>query len=248
MNDFERASVLSEALPYIRSYSKKVVVVKYDNKAVQSRELKKAVISDIVLLTLVGVRVVVVHGVDTMETGKEIVSMITSEGGKAFSFSGLDASLFTARKLKDNTGKGMAGELVSINSELVNLALDNNFIPIISSTARGIDNEEIYSINADTAAMELAVNLGSEKLILLTDTNGVQNKDGSLISELPLSMVRPLIREGTISGEMIPRVECCVKAVRKGIQRAHILDGRVPHSILVEMLTDSGIGTMILHD
>ena len=236
MNNLERASVLSEALPYIRAYGKKTVVIKYDNTAMQSRELKRAAISDIVLLSLIGIRVVVVHD---GEIGKDIVSTITLEGGKAFSFSGLDASLFTAEK---------PDEIALVNPELVIVALDNGYIPVISSLAWGKDNETSYKINAATAAMELAVNLGAEKLILLTDTIGIQNRDGSLISVLPLSKVRLLIKEGIISGEMVHRVDCCVKAVRKGVPRAHILDGRVEHSILVEMLTDAGIGTMILHD
>ena len=235
MNNIERAQVLSEALPYIRAFSKKAVVIEYNDKAIKTLELKKAAISDIVLLSLVGVRVIVVYGYEDA-AGKEIVSLITSEGAKAFSFSGLDASLFTAEK----------GELVSINPELINVALDNGFIPVITAVARGDDRE--YNINATSAAMELAVRLDAEKLILLTDSSGVQNKDGSLISELYLSQVRRLMKEGIISGEMIHRVDCCVKAVRKGVPRAHILDGRVPHSILVEMLTDAGIGTMILHD
>ena len=244
MNNIERASLLSEALPYIRAYNKKVVVIKYNSKAMQTLKLKKAAISDIVLLSLVGVRVVVVHGCKDGDdasldaTGKEIVSLITSEGAKAFSFSGLDASLFTAEK----------NEIVSVNPELVTVALDNGYIPVISAIARSVDSETNHSIYAATAAMELAVSLGAEKLILLTDCIGVQNKDSQLISELPLSKVRQFIKEGIISGDMIHRVDCCVKAVRKGVPRAHILDGRVSHSILVEMLTDSGIGTMILHD
>ena len=242
MNNVERASVLSEALPYIRAYSKKIVVVKYNSQAMQSKELKKAAISDIVLLSLVGVRVVVVHDGGTETTGEEIVCMITDEGAKAFSFSGLDASLFTVEK------QGIDGETVLVNTELVMVALDNGFIPVISATARGINKEETCSFSAATAAMELAVNLDAEKLVLLTDSIGIQNKDGSLMSELQLSKVRLLIKEGIISGEMAHRVNCCVKAVRKGVPRAHILDGRVQHSILVEMLTDSGIGTMIIHD
>ena len=242
MNNVERASVLSEALPYIRAYSKKTVVVKYNSKAMQTKELKKAAISDIVLLWLVGVRVVVVHDGANDATGKEIVCMIADEGAKAFSFSGLDASLFTLKK------KGKDEEEVCVNPELIAVAHDNGFIPVISSTVRDLEAKGNCNIDAATAAMELAANLGAEKLVLLTDAIGIQNKDGSLMSELPLSKVRFLIKEGVISGNMVHKVNCCVKAVRRGVPRAHILDGRVQHSILVEMLTDSGIGTMILHD
>ena len=235
MDNFERASILTEALPYIRAYTGKTIVVKYD--AMQSADLQKAVISDIILLSLIGVRVILVHGAEKPETGMDIVGMITDEGGKAFSFTGLDASLFT---LKDN--------VLQINSELVNLALDNGFIPVISSIARGPGNKPSKDIDAVTAAMELAVSLGAQKLILLTGSSGVQNKDGTLISELPISKVRLFIKEGIISSDMVHPVNSCVLAVRKGVPRAHILDDRVPHSILVEMLTDSGIGTMILED
>ena len=281
MNNFERASVLTEALPYIRVYSKKTIVVKYDSKAMLSEELKKAVISDIVLLSLVGVRVVVVHGYgpendpifttnkkdkfvdgqhfideETMDLvqmisskiGKELVSMITDEGATALSFSGLDGSLFSAKKLKADVDCGMVGEIISINPEIVNVALENSYIPVVSSIARGVDTKTNYHINANTAAMELAIKLGAVKLVLLTDTCGVQDEGGTLITELPLSKVRPLIKKGFLSTDMLHKVDCCVKAVRRGIPRAHILDGRKPHSILIEMLTNSGIGTMILHD
>ena len=245
MNNVERASVLSEALPYLRAYSKKIVVVNYNSQAVQSKELKKAAISDIVLLSLVGVRVVVVYDGESEATGEDIVCMITDEGAKAFSFSGLDASLFTVEK---QSVASTPGEVLYVNPELVMVALDNGFIPVISPTARDIEKETNLRISAASAAMELAVNLKAEKLVILTDQIGIQNKDGSLMSELPLSKVRLLIKENVISGDMVHKVDSCVKAVRRGVPRAHILDGRVQHSILVEMLTDSGIGTMILYD
>ena len=287
MNNFERASVLSEALPYIRAFSKKTVVIKYDNRAaMQSEELKRAAISDIVLLSLVGIRVVVVHNggfevdlalkamgkeakfidglrytdKETMDVvqmvlagkiGKSIVSLINSEGGKALGFSGLDGSLITAEKLKGDVDYGFVGEIKSINPELINVALDNGYIPVISTIAEGVDANTSYNLNADTAAAELAVSLDAKKLILLTNTYGIcsdENDESTLISEIPLSNVRPLIKKGIISGEMIHKVDCCVKAVRRGVERTHILDGRKQHSILVEMLTDSGIGTMILAD
>ena len=286
MKNFERALVLSEALPYIRAFSKKTVIVKYDSDAIQTEELKRAAISDIVLLSLVGIRVVVVHGgkaeinsalkamgkepkfinglrytdketmdvvqmVLTGKIGKDIVSLINSEGGKALGFSGLDGSSITAEKLKGDVDYGFVGEIKSINPELINAALDNGYIPVISAIAEGVDANTSYNLNADTTAAELAVSLGAKKLILLTDTYGIcddDNDESTLISEIPLSNARPLIKKGIISGEMIHKVDCCVKAVRRGVERTHILDGRKPHSILVEMLTNSGIGTMILAD
>ena len=283
MNNFERASVLSEALPYIRAFTKKTVVVKYDGKAIQTEESKKAVISDIVLLSLVGVRVVVVHGggpendavlkamgkeqklvegkryVDQEnmnviqmtlagKIGKDIVTMIADEGGKAFGFSGLDASLFTAKKSSGGADYGLVGEITTIDPELVTVALDNGYIPVVAAIARGEDADVNYDINADAAASELAVKLGAEKLILLTEACGIEDEKGGVMSELYLSKVLPLIKKGVISGEMVHKVDCCVKAVRKGVPRAHILDGRLAHSVLVEMLTESGVGTMILQD
>ena len=283
MDNFERASILSEALPYIREFSKQTVIVKYDSKVMQSESLRQAAISNIALLSFVGVRVVVIHGggpendpflkalgkeqafvdgqrcidEETLDVtqmvsigiiGKDIVTMITDQGGKAIGFSGLDGGLFTAKKLSGDLDFGKVGELTSINPELILVALDNGYIPVISAIARCETGGGSFKISADTAAAELAVKLGAKKLILLTDECGVTNEEGELISELTLSAVRPLIKKGAIRGKMIHRVNCCVKAVRRGVPRAHILDGSVPHSILIEVLTDSGIGTMIVQD
>ena len=242
MKNFERAAVLSEALPHMIAFGKRTVVVKYDNSVMQTDELKRAAISDIVLLSLVGVRVVVVHGDNpNMDcVGRNIVSLINIEGGKAVSLSGIDGSTVKA----DKTG------IKSINNDLINAMLDKGYIPVISAIAEGVEHTN-YSLNADTTAAELSVSLKSEKLILLTDKCGIcedVNDENTLISELRLSMVRPLIKKGAISDDMVHKLNCCVNAVRRGVSRAHILDGRLPHSILVEMLTDSGIGTMILAD
>ena len=242
MKNFERAAVLSEALPHMISFGKKTVIVKYDDDVMQTDTLKRAAISDIVLLSLVGVRVVVVHGGSSnMDcVGKNIVSLINCEGGKAVSLSGIDGSIIKA----DKSG------IKSISNELINSMLDNGYIPVISAIAEGIDSVS-YHLNADTATAELSVSLKAEKLILLTDKCGIceeADDESTLISELRLSMVRPLIKKGAVSEDMIHKMNCCVNAVRRGVSRAHVLDGRVPHSILVEMLTDSGIGTMILAD
>jgi acetylglutamate kinase len=160
------------------------------------------------------------------------------EGGKALGINGFDGSLFTA----DN------GLIQSVNSEIVKITLDNGYIPVISAITSDSDGG-VCNLDADVVAAELAISLGAEKLVLLTATQGIfngENGENEIISELPLSMVRPLIKKGVITGEMVNKVDCCVKVVRKGVHRAHILDGKLAHSILVEMLTDSGIGTMIL--
>ncbi len=286
MNDIERASVLSEALPYIRRYNGKTIVIKYGGNAMQSEELKRAVISDIVLLSLVGVRVVVVHGggpeinsvLDAMgmesrfvnglrytdestmdvvqmvlagKVGKELVSLITASGGKAVGLSGLDGSLFSAVRLSGGVDYGLVGDIKSVNPAVLNMALGGGFIPVVSTVARGVDADTSYNINADTAAAELAVALGAEKLILLTDVRGLcrdPKDESTIIPVVTLSDVPSLIKSGVISGGMIPKLDCCVRAIRLGVSRAHILDGRISHSILIETLTDSGIGTMIVAD
>jgi acetylglutamate kinase len=286
MNYSERAAVLSEALPYIQQFSGKTVVIKYGGNAMQNEEIKRAVLSDIVLLSLVGVRVAVVHGggpeinamldrvgkvprfvdglrytdAETMElvqmvlcgkTGKDLVSIIGELGGRAVGLSGLDGSMITAVQLQ--TGDyGLVGDIQSIDATPVTMALDNGYIPVVSTVARGVDANTSYNINADTAAAELAVALGAEKLILLTDIRGLcadPKDESTLIHLLSLSEVPALIKSGAVSGGMLPKVDCCVRAVRRGVPRVHILDGRIPHSILIEMLTDdAGVGTMMERD
>ena len=277
-----RATVLAEALPYIQKFYGKTIVVKYGGNAMISDELRRAVISDIILLHLVGIHVVVVHGggpeISEMlrKTGKESrfvdglrytdeetmdivqqvlcgkvsknpVATLNRRGGRAIGLCGMDAGLFQAEKLDEKYG--LVGEIVKVNPDPVRDCLQQGYIPVVSTVAQGVDGENAYNINADTAAAKLAVALGAEKLILLTDVRGLLRDpadEGTLIPVVGLSDVPQLVREGVIRGGMIPKIECCVEAVRSGVERTHILDGRIPHSILIEMLSDQGIGTMIL--
>ncbi len=278
----ERAKVLAEALPYIQKYSGKTVVVKYGGNAMVSAALRQAVISDIILLRLVGVRVVVVHGggpeinemldkigkkavfvdglrytdEETMDivqqvlcgkVNKNLVSTLNRLGGKALGLCGLDAGLFQAKRLDEKYG--LVGEITHVNPESVVDCLEDGYIPVISTVAQGMDADTAYNINADTAAAKLATALGAEKLILLTDVRGLLSdpKDEStLIPVVHLSQVPGLIKDGIITGGMIPKVDCCVEAVRSGVKSTIILDGRIAHSILIELLSDEGIGTMLL--
>ena len=278
----ERAQVLAEALPYIQKYYGKTIVVKYGGNAMISEELRRAVISDIILLHLVGIRVVVVHGggpeitdmlkrlgkpskfvdglrytdQETMDVvqqvlcgkvNKDLVATLNRMGGRALGLCGMDAGLFQARKLDEKYG--LVGEVVQVDPAVVNDALAVGYIPVVSTVAQGVDGETAYNINADTAAAKLAVALHAEKLILLTDVRGLlrdpKNED-TLILEVGLSQVPGLVKDGVIQGGMIPKVDCCVEAVRSGVKNTIILDGRIPHSILIELLSDSGIGTMLL--
>jgi len=280
-NYMERSTALVEALPYIQAYYGKTVVVKYGGNAMVSEELRHAVISDIILLNLVGVRVVVVHGggpeigqmlkrlgkesvfvdglrytdQETMDivqqvlcgkVNKGLVSIINNLGGKAIGLCGLDGALFQAKKLDDKYG--LVGKIVKVCPQVVNDCLATGYTPVVSTVAQGIDADTAYNINADTAAAELAVALGAEKLILLTDVRGVlrdPKDESTLIRQIRLGEVPGLVSDGIISGGMIPKLECCVNAVKNGVQRTHILDGRIPHSILTEMLSHKGVGTMI---
>ncbi|MCL1820074.1 MAG: acetylglutamate kinase [Oscillospiraceae bacterium] len=281
MSNLSRAAILSEALPYIQKFHKKTVVVKYGGAAMESEELKRAVITDIVLLSLASIRVVVVHGGgpeinavlgqigkepkfvnglrytddETMDVvqmvlagkiGKDLAGIVHELGGRAISLCGADGGLFHGEKLSGDIDYGLVGELKSVDPECVNMALDNGYIPIISTIAQGSDS--MLNINADTAAGALAAAMNAEKLILLTDVRGIMSDphdDTTLLASLTLSDIPALIKNGVIKKGMIPKVECCVEAVRRGVNSAHILDGRMPHSILVEMLSDSGVGTMI---
>ncbi|NBI10060.1 acetylglutamate kinase [Colidextribacter sp. OB.20] len=280
-NEIDRAQVLAEALPYIQKYTGKTVVVKYGGNAMISQELRQAVISDIILLSLVGVRVVVVHGggpeisqmlkklgvesrfVDglrytdeaTMDVvqqvlcgrvNKDLVSTLNRLGGRALGLCGLDGGLFQARQLDEKYG--LVGEIVKVDAAPVFDALNCGYIPVVSTVAQGVDAEVTYNINADTAAAKLATALEAERLLLLTDVRGLlrdPKDESTLIPELQLSSVPALEREGIISGGMIPKIECCVESVRSGVKSAVILDGRVEHSILIELLSDAGIGTML---
>ncbi len=280
-SEIERANVLAEALPYIQKYTGKTIVVKYGGNAMISDELRHAVISDIILLNLVGIRVVVVHGggpeisemlkkigkqshfvdglrytdEETMDVvqqvlcgrvNKNLVATMNRLGGKALGLCGIDGGMFLAKKQDEKYG--LVGDITHVDPTPVINALDNGYIPVVSTVAQGEDAETSYNVNADTAAAKLATALNAEKLILLTDVRGLlrdPKDDSTLIPELQLSSVPALIREGIISGGMIPKIDCCVEAVRSGVQSAIILDGRVQHSILIELLSNEGIGTML---
>lgn len=277
----QRAEVLIQALPYIKAYNQKIVVIKYGGNAMINEDLKRAVMGDLLLLTLVGVKVVLVHGggpeitdllkrlgkesefinglrvtdreaadivqmVLAGKVGKGLVGYIQSMGGKAIGLCGMDGHMIEARKLDDV--HGYVGEIVNVNTQPILDVLEKGYIPVISTV--GCDNDgNPYNINADTAAAKLAVALHAEKLILLTDVRGLlrdPKNEETLIHVVELPEVPGLVKDGIIQGGMIPKVDCCVEAVRSGVERTHILDGRIPHSILIEMLSDEGIGTMLL--
>ena len=276
----ERAQVLTEALPYIRRYTGKIVVVKYGGNAMINEELKQQVMEDIVLLWLIGVKVVLVHGggpeiselmsrlgkkpefvdglrvtdketVDIVQmvlagkVNKTLVNLIESKGGKAMGISGMDGRLIEA-KMKDEK-LGYVGAITNINIAPVNDLLEKGYIPIISTV--GCDREgNSYNINGDTAAAHIAGALGAERLIMMTDIAGLlRDKDdpSTLIPEVTIPEAKKLFDEGIISGGMIPKVDCCIEAINEGVKTVIIMDGRVPHSILMELLTDEGAGTMV---
>jgi len=285
-SNYERATILAEALPYIQKYNGQTVVIKYGGNAMQSPELFEAVMGDLALLCLVGVRVVVVHGggpeinemlnrvgkesrfveglrytdEETMDivqmvlcgkVNKNLVDTLGRLGSRALGLCGLDGGMLKAKQLKLHDGQdiGLVGDIVEVDPRPVRDALAHGYIPVISTVAQGVDGPSAYNINADTAASELAIAMKATKLILLTDVRGLlrdPKDESTLLPTVKASEVAALQREGVISGGMIPKMECCVKAVNEGVGDALILDGRVPHSILLEMLTDQGVGTMVL--
>lgn len=281
----DRAQVLVEALPYIQDYSNKTIVIKYGGDAMASEELRKAVISDIILLKLVGINVVVVHGggpeidetlkkmgkesgaagglqcvdQETMDViqmvlcgkvNKDLVDQLIRGGAGAVGLCGLDGGMLKAvRKTEDGADHGFVGDITAVEPQVILDVVKAGLIPVISTVAQGADAGVTYSVNADTAASKIATALKAEKLILLTDVVGLlrdKDDESTLISQARLPEIPLLIRDGTISGGMLTKVECCVEAVRNGVKRTHILDGRRPHSILIEVLSHAGIGTMIL--
>ena len=278
----DRAQVLAEALPYIQKYNGKTIVVKYGGNAMISQELRCAVISDIILLSLVGLHVVVVHGggpeinqmlkrlgkegkfvdglrytdEETMDVvqqvlcgkvNKDLVATLNRMGGRALGLCGMDAELFQAVQLSDKYG--LVGEITGVDPKVVQDALAQGYIPVVSTVAQGTDGTTAYNINADTAAAKLAVALGAEKLVLLTDVRGLlrdPKDESTLIHSVGVSEIPGLIKDGIISGGMIPKIDCAVEAVRSGVNSTVILDGRIPHSILIELLSDDGAGTMLV--
>jgi len=277
----DKARVLIEALPYIRTFFGKTFVIKYGGNAMIDDELKKAVILDVILLKYVGVNPVLVHGggpeisqwmrrvgkeprfvnglrytdEETMEivqmvlagkVNKDIVALINRHGGKAIGLSGHDGNLITARRHAGDLG--LVGEVDSINANLLHLLNREGYIPVIASIGAGADGES-YNINADAVAGDLAAALKADKLIMLTDVEGIfaqEGDPGSLISALEVDRARRMIADGRIAGGMIPKVEACIKALESGVPRTHIIDGRSMHSLLLEIFTDKGIGTMVV--
>lgn len=277
----ERANVLVQALPYIQKYSGETIVVKYGGNAMISPELKSAVMSDIVLMRLVGVNVVVVHGggpeISGMlkKTGKEskfingmrvtdqetmdivqmvlagkvnksLVQCLSEHSGEAIGLCGLDGKMLMADKLASANDLGFVGEIREVNTKVITDAIQDGYVPIISTIAGGYDGN-VYNINADVAAARIAAQLGACKLILMTDIRGLlrdKDNEDTLIPVVNVSEVPMLKKSGIISGGMIPKIDCCVEAVRRGVKRAHIIDGRIEHSILIELFSDEGIGTM----
>jgi len=280
--DSLRASVLSEALPYIQRFAGRRVVVKYGGAAMVRQELREAVFRDLTLLACVGVQPVVVHGggpeinqwlarlsiepqfsnglrvtdaatMDVVEmvlvgrVNKQIVNGIARVGGRAVGLSGSDGGLVRARTWGDGAN-GLVGEVAALDPSVLGPLLDQGYIPVISSVAPDAGGQA-HNINADTVAGELAAALQAEKLILLTDTAGIlrdlQDPD-SLIRQLSLSEARRLIADGVVAGGMTPKTECCIRALAQGVRAAHIVDGRHPHALLLEVFTDAGIGTMVV--
>ncbi len=277
----QRANVLTQALPYIQKYYNKIIVVKYGGNAMLNDELKEAVMGDIVLLSLIGIKVVLVHGGGpeitdmltkvgkksefvgglrvTDKEGMDIVQMVLAgkvnknlvnhlqgKGGKAIGLCGVDGHLIKAKKLDERLG--FVGEVTDVNVEPVLDLLEKGYLPVISTI--GCDDEgNTYNINADTAAARIAGELKAECLLSMTDIVGLlRDKDdpATLIPKVYVSDAYKLMQDGIISGGMIPKINCCIEAIRRGVKKVFIIDGRVPHAILIEILTDEGIGTMFV--
>lgn len=281
LSNAQRAEVLIQALPYIKKYYNKIVVIKYGGNAMINEDLKEAVMGDIVLLSLIGVKVVLVHGggpeitsmlnkigkeskfvdglrVTDKETAeivqmilagkinKDLVNLLQNKGGKAMGLCGMDGHLIEAKMMDEKLG--YVGEITSVNVEPILDVLEKGYIPVISTV--GCDSEgNTYNINADTAAAKIAGMLRAESLISMTDISGLlkdMNDPATLIPKVYVSDTPKLINDGIISGGMIPKIECCTEAIRRGVKKVFIIDGRIPHSILIEMLTDEGVGTMFV--
>lgn len=280
LSNAERAEALTQALPFIKRYNGKTVVVKYGGNAMVSEQIREQVMEDIALLWLIGVEVVLIHGggpdvsemmaklgktpifvdglrvtdKETMDIAqmvlagkinKTLVNLLEMKGGRAIGLSGMDGRLIEAR-VKDEK-LGYVGEIIKINPSPVTDLMEKNYIPVISTI--GCDRMgNAYNINGDTAAAFIAGALGAERLILMTDIGGIlrdRNDPDSLIPEVSIDEAEELKSSGVISGGMIPKIDCCVEAIRRGVKNVVIMDGRVPHSILMELLTDEGAGTMV---
>ena len=281
LTNAQRAQILIEALPNIQEYTGKIIVIKYGGNAMKNEELKRAVMGDLVLLSLIGVKVVLVHGggpeitdmlarvgkksefVDGLrvpdaesieivqmvlagKVNKSLVGLIGEAGGRAIGLCGLDGKMIEAKPMDERLG--FVGDITSVNIKPITDLLEKGYIPVVSTVGCD-DRGNVYNINADTAASAIAGKLRAESLLTMTDIAGLMrdtSDPSTLISKLNVSEVPQLISEGVISGGMIPKVECCVEAIRRGVSKVFVIDGRVPHSILIELLTDEGLGTMFL--
>ncbi|GHU71664.1 acetylglutamate kinase [Clostridia bacterium] len=276
-----KAQILTQALPYIMKYHSKVVVVKYGGNAMVSDELREAVMSDIILLSLVGIKVVLMHGggpeisatlkrmnipsrfegglrvtdaetaqvvqmVLAGKTNKDLVALVQKMGGRALGLCGLDGGMLQVKKVESEPDLGFVGDVTHVDIQPITDALNAGYIPIIATV--GTDGSgQVFNINADTAAAAVAGALKAENLIVMTDIRGLMRdvRDAeSFISAVQVSEVSALRRQGVIDGGMIPKVECCVEAIRRGVAKAAMIDGRIPHAILLEMFSDEGIGTL----
>nr|YP_009589108.1 acetylglutamate kinase [Corallina ferreyrae]QBL75624.1 acetylglutamate kinase [Corallina ferreyrae] len=282
LNDFQRVQVLSEALPFIQKFAGKTIVIKYGGSAMQDQLLKNKVIEDILFLSYVGLKLVLVHGggpvinhwlnklniesnfykgvrvtdsatmevVEMVLVGKvnqELVALINKKKGKAIGLSGKDARLIIASQLVDELDN-FVGKIDKVNSDIINLLIQEGYIPVIASVAASLEGQS-YNINADTVAGSIASKLKAEKLILLTDTSGIMQNihdPQTLIRLANISKIEDLKKKNVISGGMIPKVDCCTKAISNGVKSAHIIDGRVEHALLLEILTKNGIGSMLV--
>ncbi|MBO7309893.1 MAG: acetylglutamate kinase [Clostridia bacterium] len=281
INNMQRVQVITEALPYIKKYYNKIIVVKYGGNAMINEELKQAVMGDLVLLALIGIKVVLVHGggpeitemlgkigkeskfvnglrvtdketVDIVQMvlagkiNKNLVNLIENKGGKAIGLCGIDGHMIEAEVLDEKLG--YVGEITNVNVQPILDVIDKGYIPVVSTVA--CDKEgNTYNINADTAAARIAGELQAECLISMTDIEGIlrdKNDPSTLISKIYVSDAPQLMKEGIISGGMIPKVNCCIESIRRGVNKVFIIDGRVPHSILIETLTNEGMGTMFI--
>lgn len=277
-----RAEILVQAIPYIQRFAGKTIVIKYGGGAMLNRALMQSVMSDLLLLQLMGMRLVLVHGggpfinraleaightsqwenglrvtdATTMQVAQEVlaggvnktlVRAVGAAGGRALGICGLDGRLLTACKHDGDVDLGYVGDIESVDCRLLNDGLDKGYLMVVASIAGGRDGQ-VYNVNADHAAAAIAAGCGAQKLILMTDVLGVlTDKDdpSSLISVLPQAQVPDLLADGTLKGGMIPKLTCCLDALSSGVQQAHILDGTLPHAILLELLSDDGIGTMV---
>jgi acetylglutamate kinase len=282
-----KADILAEALPYIRKFHRKTIVIKYGGNAMTDAHLKQCFARDVVLLKLVGMNVVVVHGggpqieqllarvgkkgefvqgmrvtdAETMDVvemvlggqvNKDVVNLINQAGGKAVGLTGKDGGLIRARKLLlpnrenpvDLIDVGQVGDIVAIDPSVIGLLDSGDFIPVIAPIGVGRDGET-YNINADVVAGKIAEVLKAEKLVLLTNTPGVLNKSGALLTGITPREIDAMVEDGTLSGGMLPKISAALEAARSGVRSVHIIDGRVEHALLLEILTDHGVGTMI---